>query len=56
MGYIGLFQGMPLLMQLFVVYYGVALLGIDVSAWLAVAIAFTYMRVHSSAKSGAAPL
>jgi polar amino acid transport system permease protein len=48
-GYIALFQGTPLLMQLFVVYYGVALLGIDVNAWLAVAIAFT---LHASAFLG----
>jgi polar amino acid transport system permease protein len=48
-GYIGLFQGTPLLMQLFVVYYGVALLGIDVNAWIAVAIAFT---LHASAFLG----
>ncbi|UNK40125.1 amino acid ABC transporter permease (plasmid) [Shinella sp. H4-D48] len=47
--YIGLFQGTPLLMQLFVVYYGVALVGINVSAWLAVAIAFT---LHASAFLG----
>ncbi|MBY4630287.1 amino acid ABC transporter permease [Rhizobium croatiense] len=45
-GYIALFQGTPLLMQLFVVYYGVALLGVDVNAWIAVAIAFT---LHASA-------
>ena len=48
-GYIALFQGTPLLMQLFVVYYGVALLGIDVNAWVAVAIAFT---LHASAFLG----
>ncbi|MCV9942541.1 MULTISPECIES: amino acid ABC transporter permease [unclassified Rhizobium] len=48
-GYIGLFQGTPLLMQLFVVYYGVALLGVDVNAWIAVAIAFT---LHASAFLG----
>ncbi len=47
--YIALFQGTPLLMQLFVVYYGVALLGINVDAWLAVAIAFT---LHASAFLG----
>ena len=28
--YIGVFQGTPLLMQLFVVYYGLGLLGIEV--------------------------
>lgn len=48
-GYIGVFQGTPLLMQLFVVYYGVALLGIEVNAWIAVAIAFT---LHASAFLG----
>lgn len=40
-GYIAVFQGTPLLMQLFVVYYGTALLNINVDAWLAVAIGFT---------------
>jgi len=40
-GYIELFQGTPLLMQLFMVFFGVALLGIDVSPWLAAALALT---------------
>lgn len=40
-GYISVFQGTPLLMQLFVVYYGIALLGVSIEAWVAVAIAFT---------------
>lgn len=48
-GYIALFQGTPLLMQLFVVYYGVALMGFNVDAWIAVAIAFT---LHASAFLG----
>jgi polar amino acid transport system permease protein len=48
-GYIAIFQGTPLLMQLFVVYYGVALFGVNVDAWLAVAIAFT---LHASAFLG----
>lgn len=48
-GYIAVFQGTPLLMQLFVVYYGVALLGLNVDAWIAVAIAFT---LHASAYLG----
>ncbi|KQO83790.1 amino acid ABC transporter permease [Rhizobium sp. Leaf262] len=48
-GYIAIFQGTPLLMQLFVVYYGVALLGLNIDAWLAVAIAFT---LHASAFLG----
>ncbi len=48
-GYIGLFQGTPLLMQLFVVYYGLSLVGIDLDAWSAVAIGFT---LHASAFLG----
>jgi polar amino acid transport system permease protein len=40
-GYIALFQGTPLLMQLFVVYYGLALAGLTMEAWQAVAIGFT---------------
>ncbi|AZN96107.1 amino acid ABC transporter permease [Mesorhizobium sp. M9A.F.Ca.ET.002.03.1.2] len=48
-GYISVFQGTPLLMQLFVVYYGIALFGFNVEAWVAVAIAFT---LHASAFLG----
>lgn len=40
-GYIELFQGTPLLMQLFLVFFGVALLGVDISPWLAAALALT---------------
>lgn len=39
--FIELFQGTPLLMQLFMVFFGIALFGIDVSAWMAAAIALT---------------
>ncbi|WP_297846244.1 amino acid ABC transporter permease [Pseudomonas sp.] len=39
--YIELFQGTPLLMQLFLVFFGVALLGIDISPWLAASLALT---------------
>jgi polar amino acid transport system permease protein len=39
--YVALFQGTPLLMQLFLVYFGLALLGIEVSAWLAAGVALT---------------
>ena len=41
-GYIGLFQGTPVLMQLFVTYYGLAVLfNIQVDAWPAVLLAFS---------------
>lgn len=39
--YIELFQGTPLLMQLFLVFFGVALIGIDISPWVAAALALT---------------
>ncbi len=39
--YAELFQSTPLLMQLFLVYFGLPLLGIDVSAWLAATICLT---------------
>jgi polar amino acid transport system permease protein len=37
--YIELFQGTPLLMQLFLVFFGLGLFGIDVPAWLAAGVA-----------------
>lgn len=39
--YVQLFQGTPLLMQLFLAYFGLALLGFEVSAWLAASVALT---------------
>jgi polar amino acid transport system permease protein len=49
-GYIELFQGTPVLMQLFVVYYGLAVLfDLQVDAWPAVLLAFT---LYSSAFLG----
>ncbi|RZL40860.1 MAG: amino acid ABC transporter permease, partial [Variovorax sp.] len=39
--YVQLFQGTPLLMQLFLAYFGIALLGVDVSAWTAASVALT---------------
>lgn len=47
--YIAIFQGTPLLMQLFVTYYGLTLVGIKMDAWVAVAIGFT---LHASAFLG----
>ncbi len=39
--YVELFQSTPLLMQLFLVYFGLPLVGIEVSAWLAAAVCLT---------------
>ncbi len=39
--YVQVFQGTPLLMQLFLAYFGLALFGIDVSAWVAAGAALT---------------
>ncbi len=44
--YVQLFQGTPLLMQLFLAYFGFALLGVNVSAWVAAGLALT---LYSSA-------
>ncbi|WP_413205068.1 amino acid ABC transporter permease [Rhodospirillum sp. A1_3_36] len=38
-GYVELFQGTPLLMQLFLAFFGLALFGIDVPAWMAAGLA-----------------
>jgi polar amino acid transport system permease protein len=40
-GYIEFFQGTPLLMQLFLFFFGVALFGIEVSPWVAAWLALT---------------
>lgn len=39
--YIEVFQGTPLLMQLFIVFFGLSLVGVDVSPWLAAALGLT---------------
>ncbi|WP_341892748.1 amino acid ABC transporter permease [Variovorax sp. YR752] len=39
--YVQLFQGTPLLMQLFLAYFGLALFGVNVPAWLAAGLALT---------------
>jgi polar amino acid transport system permease protein len=44
--YVQLFQGTPLLMQLFLAYFGMAMLGVNTSAWTAAAVALT---LYSSA-------
>lgn len=48
-GYIEVFRGTPLLMQLFVVHYYCALIGYPMNPWLSATIAFT---LHSSAFLG----
>jgi polar amino acid transport system permease protein len=40
-GYVQLFQGTPLLMQLFLAYFGLSMVGVEVSAWVAAAMALT---------------
>jgi len=47
--WIDIFQGTPLLMQLFVVYYGLALLGVRLDEWSSVTVGFT---LHASAFLG----
>jgi len=39
--YIEVFQGTPLLMQLFLIFFGLALFGLEVPAWLAAGLALT---------------
>ena len=39
--YVQVFQGTPLLMQLFLAYFGIALFGINTSAWVAASVALT---------------
>ena len=39
--YIELFQGTPLLMQLFLIFFGLSLFGMEVPAWLAATLALT---------------
>ena len=44
--YVQIFQGTPLLMQLFLAYFGMAMLGVETSAWTAASVALT---LYSSA-------
>lgn len=39
--FVDIFQGTPLLMQLFLCYFGLALIGIEVSAWVSASLALT---------------
>ncbi len=49
LGFIRLFQGTPLLMQLFLVYFGLSIMGVGINPWLAAALALT---LHASAFLG----
>lgn len=40
-GYVQLFQGIPLLVQLFLAYYGLGLFGINASPWMAASVGLT---------------
>lgn len=40
-GYIEIFQGTPLLMQLFIIFFGSSLLGLEISPWIAAALGLT---------------
>ena len=40
-GYVQIFQGTPLLMQLFLAYFGLALFGLELSPWFAASLALT---------------
>ncbi len=40
-GYVELFQGTPLLMQLFLAYFGLSLFGLQLSPWIAAGLALT---------------
>ena len=40
-GYIEVFQGTPLLMQLFIIFFGSSLIGVELSPWLAAALGLT---------------
>ena len=45
-GYVQVFQGMPLLIQLFLTFFGISLFGVSVSPWLAASVCLT---LYSSA-------
>ena len=49
LSFIRLFQGTPLLMQLFLVYFGLSIFGVGINPWLAAALALT---LHASAFLG----
>ena len=49
LGFIRLFQGTPLLMQLFLVYFGLSIMGYGINPWAAAALALT---LHASAFLG----
>jgi polar amino acid transport system permease protein len=49
LGFIRVFQGTPLLMQLFLVFFGMNILGLAINPWVAAAVALT---LHASAFLG----
>lgn len=49
LAFIRVFQGTPLLMQLFLVYFGLSIMGVGINPWIAAAVALT---LHASAYLG----
>ncbi|WMT87655.1 amino acid ABC transporter permease [Pelagibacterium sp. 26DY04] len=49
LAFIRVFQGTPLLMQLFLVYFGLSIVGVGINPWIAAALALT---LHASAYLG----
>mgnify|MGYP000069433074 CR=1 FL=1 len=49
--YVQLFQGTPLLMQLFLAYFGMAMLGVETSAWTAAAVYVQLAKKDSLAEA-----
>ena len=49
LAFIRIFQGTPLLMQIFLVFFGLNLLGVKIDPWIAASVAFT---LHASAFLG----
>jgi polar amino acid transport system permease protein len=40
--YIGIFQGTPLLLQLFLIFFGAPVLGLDINPWIAAGVALVF--------------
>jgi polar amino acid transport system permease protein len=52
--FIQIFQGTPLLLQLFLIFFGAPVLGLDINPWVAAGVALILNSAPSWARSGAA--